>query len=499
MKEDILNLLKHNNLSINKIKTLCNLEQEEAEKIIQELVDEKRIFLNTSNKYQKLSNEYLIGTLEKTSKGSAYVMCEGKKILIPSTELKTALKNDLVVVEKTYHHCGTIKGILKRKNNKLVCEVKEWKNKLMLVPFNVTTELHLVAPKELLSNYIVGDRVFVTLGNDSSETNDIFVREITKIGHFNDRFNDEIAIAISKDFEIDFSDEALKEADKIPQSVQEYEKEGRLDLTDENIFTIDSIHTKDMDDAISIKKLPNGNYELGVHIADVAHYIKPNSYLFKEALSRGTSVYLGDVVIPMIPSILSNGICSLNENVERLTKSCIMEINKKGKVINYRIVESVIKSKKKMTYEDINTLFDGGEVDASYYPFLNDIKLLENIVNAHINNTNNPHSVTKAQVGLGNVDNTSDQDKPVSTAQQAAINAVDDKLNANVHIEGGSDEITYVGDTVTKVSPYKNLKTGVTGSRSEVIKLADNTHAGMMSHTDYATIRSNTQRIERGK
>ena len=381
MKEDILNLLKHNNLSINKIKTLCNLEQEEAEKIIQELVDEKRIFLNTSNKYQKLSNEYLIGTLEKTSKGSAYVMCEGKKILIPSTELKTALKNDLVVVEKTYHHCGTIKGILKRKNNKLVCEVKEWKNKLMLVPFNVTTELHLVAPKELLSNYIVGDRVFVTLGNDSSETNDIFVKEITKIGHFNDRFNDEIAIAISKDFEIDFSDEALKEADKIPQSVQEYEKEGRLDLTDENIFTIDSIHTKDMDDAISIKKLPNGNYELGVHIADVAHYIKPNSYLFKEALSRGTSVYLGDVVIPMIPSILSNGICSLNENVERLTKSCIMEINKKGKVINYRIVESVIKSKKKMTYEELNRLFNENYIDDSYLPFIQDLSYMFELSN----------------------------------------------------------------------------------------------------------------------
>ena len=144
-----------------------------------------------------------------------------------------------------------------------------------------------------------------------------------------------------------------------------------------------------MDDAISIKKLYNGNYLLGVHIADVAHYIKPNSSLFKEALKRGTSVYLGEAVIPMIPSTLSNGICSLNEGVERLTKSCIMEINPKGKLVQYKIVNSVIKSKKKMSYEELNEFFNGNEIDESYYPFLNDLNIMRELSDIMTHNKNN--------------------------------------------------------------------------------------------------------------
>ena len=381
MKNKILQIIEKSSLTVDKIIDLTDSNKDEIETILKELEDEQKIFLNTRNKYEAITEEYLIGTLDKTSKGTAYVTVNKEKIFIPSTELKTALKNDLVVVEKNLYHSGTIKGILKRKNDRLVCEVKEWNNKLILVPFNVTTELHLITPKKILTDYIVGDRVYINLTNESSDDDEIVVRNVTKIGHFNDEFNDELAIAISKDFDIDFSTASNKEAEAIPKNVQEYEKECRLDLTNESIFTIDSIHTKDMDDAISIKKLDNGNYELGVHIADVSHYIKPNSNLFKEALNRGTSVYLGDVVIPMIPSVLSNGICSLNEGVERLTKSCIMEVNKKGKVVNYNIVDSVIKSKKKMTYEELNQLFNGYEVDASYFPFIEDLEMMRELSN----------------------------------------------------------------------------------------------------------------------
>lgn len=381
MKEKILKIIEQNNSSINRIQKLTNLEINTIENIIQELINEKKIFLNTSNKYETMKPEYLIGTLEKTSKGSCYVMVDGQKISISPSSLHTALKNDLVVIEEQYDNFGTIKGIIKRKNNKLVCEVKEWNNKLILVPFNGNWEIHLITPQELLKDYIIGDRVYITLTNESNENNDILVKNITKIGHFNDKFNDELAIAISKDFDIDFSEEALKEAESIPQTVQPHEKTDRLDLTNETIFTIDSIHTKDMDDAISIKKLDNGNYILGVHIADVAHYIKPGTQLFKEALKRGTSVYLGEVVIPMIPSILSNGICSLNEGVERLTKSCIIEISPKGKVINYQLQDTVIKSKKKMTYEELNELFKGNDIDNSYLPFLEDLTHIRELSN----------------------------------------------------------------------------------------------------------------------
>ena len=381
MKEKILKLIQKDNTSLNELQKITGLEKDEIEKIIQELTDEQLIFLNTAKKYETLKNEYRIGILEKTTKGSCYVVVGNRKIMIPSNNLHTALKNDLVVVEETYENCGVIKGILKRKNNKLVCEVKEWKNKLILVPFNGNCEINLITPQELLKDCIIGDRVYTNLSNESSDDNDIIVRNITKIGHYNDKFNDEIAIAISKDFDIDFSEEALKEAQEIPQSVQEYEKDNRVDLTKETIFTIDSIHTKDMDDAISIKKLENGNYVLGVHIADVSHYIKPGTHLFKEAMKRSTSVYIGEIVIPMIPSILSNGICSLNEGVERLTKSCIMEINPKGKIVNYTIQDSIIKSKKKMTYEELNELFKGNPIDDSYLPFIEDLNIMRELSN----------------------------------------------------------------------------------------------------------------------
>ena len=312
-----------------------------------------------------------------------------EKIIIPPNELHTALKNDTVVVLRTYENNGTICGIMKRKNKKLVCEVKEHNNKLILVPFNGNCEINIVVPNNLLNDYIIGDRCYIELDNSSDIDNNIVAKNITKIGHFNDKMNDELAIAISKDFDIDFTENSIEEASKIKDHITNEDKVNRIDLTKDNIFTIDSVHTKDMDDAISIKKLYNGNYLLGVHIADVAHYIKPNSSLFKEALKRGTSVYLGETVIPMIPSTLSNGICSLNEGVERLTKSCIMEINPKGKLVQYKIVNSVIKSKKKMSYEELNEFFNGNEIDESYYPFLNDLNIMRELSDIMTHNKNN--------------------------------------------------------------------------------------------------------------
>lgn len=381
MKENILQLIQQGSLHFDKLQKISNIDPQTLESIISELLEEELIFLNTEKKYEYIKDGYLIGTLDKTSKGSCYVIADGRKIYIKSNSLHTALKHDVVVVEEKYSEHGEIKGILKRKNNRLVCEVKEQNNRLVLVPFNGNCEIHLITDKELLKDYIIGDRVYITLSNESNTDNDIVVTNITKIGHFNDECNDEIAIAISKDFDIDFSEEAMREAEAIPQTVLEEEKIGRIDLTEETIFTIDSIHTKDMDDAISIKVLDNGNYELGVHIADVAHYIKPHSHLFKDALRRGTSVYLGEVVIPMIPSILSNGICSLNEGVERLTKSCFMEITPKGKVVGYRLQDSVIKSKKKMTYEELNEMFAGGPIDDSYLPFVEDLTHMRHLSN----------------------------------------------------------------------------------------------------------------------
>ena len=390
MEEKVINILKKDNLDIKHLANILSIYMEvnieELAKCLNKLVKEKKIFKDAKNKFSLVKDNYIIAPLQSKSKGEKFIMHGKEKIIIPSKNLHNAFKDDIIVVEIVSGALGNVLGILSRKNNRLVCEVKELKGKLKLVPFNGNCEVNLIVKreleKELFKDLIVGDRVYVTLNNDVDFENNILVDNITKIGHFNDKMNDEISIAISKNFDIDFSDKVLEEIKNIPTEVREIDKINRVDLTNENIFTIDSISTKDMDDAVSIKKLYNGNYELSVHIADVSYYVKLGSELFKSALKRGTSVYLGDVVIPMIPSSLSNGICSLNEGVERLTKTVTMEIDKKGKVVNYKIFDSVIKSKKKMTYEDLNKLFNNESIDdKDYFDFIEDLTLMRELSN----------------------------------------------------------------------------------------------------------------------
>jgi len=383
MENEILKLLKIKDCDKDKIfknlDRVYDITENEFNEAFKNLIRDKKIFLNFKNDYSIIRGDYIIGTLESCSKDLKSVRFGRNKIKIRPEDTHTATINDLVVVNPKCGEYGEVVGILNRKNKKLVCEVIVKNNKLKLVPFNGNKEISLVCDKDILKNCIEGDRVYINLDDTVDIDNTIIVKEIEKIGHLNDELNDEIAIAISKGFDIDFSKETLDEAELIPETVNNDDIKDRLDLRDDTIFTIDSVKTKDMDDAISIKQLYNGNYLVGVHIADVAHYLKPNSHLFKEALRRGTSVYLGNKVIPMIPKKLSNGICSLNEGVDRLTKSVIMEVDKKGKVVNYKIVDSVINSKKKMTYEELNDLFEEKEVDESYYPFYNDIILLRKI------------------------------------------------------------------------------------------------------------------------
>ena len=389
MEEEIYNIIKKHNCNKEKLIKLTNLSENFIDTILNKLLNEQKIFINTKNKYEIIKPEYIIGTIDKCSKEKNFVKINNHKIIIPPEELHTALKNDLVVIVPTYENFGSVRGIIKRKNNKLVCEVKEHNNKLILVPFNGNCEINIiVSNKKLLKDFIIGDRCFIELNTNSDDDNTIIAHNITKIGHFNDKMNDEIAIAISKDFDIDFNDTTKEEIKSINKEVTAEDKVNRVDLTKDTIFTIDSIRTKDMDDAISIKKLYNGNYILGVHIADVAHYLKPNMSTFKEALKRGTSLYLGETVIPMIPSELSNGICSLNEGVERLTKSCIIEINQKGKIINSKIVDSVIISKKKMAYEELNEIFKNNEYTEEYLGFKEDLNLMRELSNIITRNKN---------------------------------------------------------------------------------------------------------------
>ena len=185
---------------------------------------------------------------------------------------------------------------------------------------------------------------------------------VTKVlGNVNDPGMDITQIVYEHNIPHEFPDEVKEQVSHIPDHVTAAEKEGRVDLTDQPLVTIDSIESKDLDDAVNVWKLDNGNYHLGVHIADVSHYVTPGTPLDKEAFKRGTSVYLTDRVIPMLPKELSNGICSLNPHVERLAMTCEMEINSQGEVVNHKIFPSVIRSTERMTYVAINKILESDD------------------------------------------------------------------------------------------------------------------------------------------
>ena len=197
---------------------------------------------------------------------------------------------------------------------------------------------------------------------------DYFVATIRDVvGHKDDVGIDVLEVLESMDIVSEFPDEVLAEADRAPESPSEKDFEGRLDLRDEIIFTIDGADAKDLDDAVHIKQLKNGNLELGVHIADVSYYVTEGSALDQEAIKRGTSVYVTDRVVPMLPERLSNGICSLNPNVDRLTQSAIMEIDCKGKVVKHWIGQTVIKTTFRMTYSDVNDMIAGNQEKLATY------------------------------------------------------------------------------------------------------------------------------------
>ena len=213
---------------------------------------------------------------------------------------------------------------------------------------------------------VTGHKVVVKVENNVTKSNYYQGKIIRILGHKDDPGVDILSIAARYQISDIFPEGVLEELKNIPDEVSSSELNGRRDLTSEVIFTIDGDDTKDIDDAISIKKLENGNYLLGVHIADVSHYVKEGTALGDEAYARGTSSYLANTVIPMLPHKLSNGICSLNPDVIRLTISCVMEIDDSGKLVNSDIFESYIKSRKQMTYKNVNKILNENIIPEGY-------------------------------------------------------------------------------------------------------------------------------------
>src|SRR5699024_4051017 len=227
-------------------------------------------------------------------------------------------------------------------------------------------------PKNKTKGAVTGHKVIVQITKYPEDRKSAEGEVIRILGHKNDPGIDILSIIYKNGLETEFADSALNQAAKMPEEVTETDLVGRRDLRDEMIVTIDGADAKDLDDAIQVKKLANGNYKLGVHIADVSYYVDKGSPIDEEASERGTRIYLVDRVIPMIPHRLSNGICSLNPNVDRLTLSCEMEINSHGKVVSHEIFESVIQSKQRMTYENVNKILvdEDEQLKETFAPFV---------------------------------------------------------------------------------------------------------------------------------
>lgn len=390
MRDAILDILTKSNsaLTIMEISNQLNLKTpEQVKELIEEvnrLVDDFTIYRSNKDKYMLFENSHLKkGRLSVTTKGYGFVIIDGEKddIYVDEKNMRGALNNDIVVVEPFKGRNGKIEGriirVLKKENNLIVGEYTVLDNHPHFIPDDKKLKMEILLDERDCENLVPGHKIQVSIVKDLGKYK--YKGEVVRvIGHKNDPGVDILSIVYKYGINDKFSDEVIKELDNIPNEVSESEKQGRRDLRDKVIFTIDGDDTKDIDDAVSIEK-KGDNYILGVHIADVSYYVKEGTELYKEAYDRSTSVYLVDRVIPMLPHKLSNGICSLNPNVDRLAISCVMEINPNGKVVNHDIFESVIRSRKQMTYNNVNKILKNEEIPEGYEEFSEDLKLMNEL------------------------------------------------------------------------------------------------------------------------
>ncbi|WP_174720599.1 ribonuclease R [Streptococcus periodonticum] len=298
--------------------------------------EEDDLFIGRNDVNYAIDGDTVEVAITKVADRSKGTSAEAKVIDILEHSLKTAV-GQLILDEEKPKYAGYIRS----------------KNQKISQPIYIKKPALVLDGTEILK---------VEIDKYPTKKHDFFVATILDVvGHKDDPGIDVLEVLESMDIVSEFPERVLKEASAIPKTLSEKDFEGRLNLRNEITFTIDGADAKDLDDAVHIKKLKNGHFELGVHIADVSYYVKEGSELDKEALNRATSVYVTDRVIPMLPERLSNGICSLNPNVDRLTQSAIMEINQKGQVIKHTITQTVIKTTFRMTYSDVNDMIAGDE------------------------------------------------------------------------------------------------------------------------------------------
>ena len=335
------------------------------------------------------ADKALLCKVVKLGKNFAFVMLEDgtSDIFIPGRFTKGAMPGDDVLVEKFEHPRvegsdeGAILAILTEKND-LVGTVRRVEGRLRFVPDDCPA-ITMPLARDCEGGAKDGDKVAVEILNRGNRQEDHRVGVAMRFGSSDEAKRCAKALLYAKDIRTRFPDKVRDEAKKFEGAeVSEKDCEGRMDLRALPIFTIDSAETKDIDDAISLTRTSDGGFELGVHIADVSNYVKPGTELDNEAFSRATSVYYADQVVPMLPKALSNGICSLNENELRLAFSCLMRLDKDGGLTDYRFVKSIIRSRVKGVYSEINALLAGtadAEIKAKYADVIDQLPAMKEL------------------------------------------------------------------------------------------------------------------------
>ena len=375
-KEMLVQLVHDKTYVPMKLKELAMLlsvpkeQRDELKEVLDILIAEGKIGISKKGKYGKAEEFALAGTFSGHAKGFGFVTIEGREqdVFIPADKTKGAMDGDKVqiVIEgeaRGKRAEGAVLRILEHANKTVIGFYQKNKNFGFVLPDNQKLGQDIFIPQGKDMGAVTGHKVIVRItdfGDDRKKPEGV-ITEI--LGHVNDPGVDILSIIKAYGLPEGFPDDVMVQVAGIPDEVEEEEKKNRLDLRHLQTVTIDGEDAKDLDDAISISKENDDHYTLGVHIADVSHYVTENSPLDKEALKRGTSVYLVDRVIPMLPHKLSNGICSLNAGTDRLALSCLMEIDGKGNVIGHRIAETLIQVDRRMTYTAVNAIVTDRDPD----------------------------------------------------------------------------------------------------------------------------------------
>lgn len=396
MKEKLLEIFLNNftkPLDVDELFDLLELEDAKdftiLAKSLNELEDEFIIIHNHKGEFAPMSYFNLsVGVLDVKDGGFGFVDTIDGGVFVKSANFKGAITYDTVMIKVFTDEIGRKEGIveriIKRGNEFFYGELLFYKGKYFVYSVDSKIKLTIFINKNDLAKARPHQMVKVRVNKYfPNHTADGEVVEI--LGNNSDAGMDITALVLSAGIKTVFPEEVLLELDDIPDEINKLDYPNRRDLTNELIITIDGADAKDLDDAITVKQLDNGNYLLGVYIADVSNYVKEGTFLDLEAFERGTSVYLPDRVIPMLPKKLSNGICSLNEGVDRLVMGCEIEVNEFGEIINSEIFEGVINSKHRMTYDDVNKILNGDEILINKYSDIYDMLISANHLSKILN------------------------------------------------------------------------------------------------------------------